>query len=89
MQHLSNLDNRFGQGFAPEAAWLEQAVTTGEASRMTGVAVATLETWRSRGGGPPFLKLGRRNVRYQRRVLLAWMAEHERRNTADQGPGHG
>jgi hypothetical protein len=56
---------------------------------MTGVAVTTLETWRSRGGGPPFLKLGRRNVRYQRRVLLAWMAEHERRNTADQGPGHG
>lgn len=89
MQHLSNFDNRFGQGSAPDAAWLEQVVTTGEASSMTGVAVATLETWRSHGGGPPFLKLGRRNVRYQRRVLLAWMAEHERRNTADQGPGHG
>lgn len=67
--------------------WLDEAVATGEASRITGVPACTLATWRSRGGGPQFLKLGGRTVRYQRRALFAWMAEHRRSNTADRG-GH-
>jgi len=66
-------------------AWLDEAVPTEEASRITGVPACTLATWRSRGGGPPFLKLGGRTVRYQRRALFAWMAEHCRTNTADRG----
>ncbi len=69
--------------------WLEEAVSTRAASRLTGVPVCTLETWRSRGGGPRFLKLGSKTVRYQRRELLDWMAGARRRNTADQGPSHG
>ena len=41
-------------------------VTTREASRLLGVAVATLTTWRTRGGGPPFRRIGTagRLVRY-------------------------
>jgi predicted DNA-binding transcriptional regulator AlpA len=69
--------------------WLEEAVNTSEASRLVGFPVCTLHTWRSRGDGPPFLKIGARSVRYQRRALLQWMAERQRRNTADKGEGHG
>ncbi len=64
--------------------WLDEAVDTAEASRITGFPACTLDTWRSRGEGPPFLKLGAA-VRYQRRTLFAWLAEHQRRNTADRG----
>ena len=68
--------------------WLEEAVSTRAASRITGVPICTLETWRSRGGGPPFLKLGSKTVRYQRRELLEWMAGQRRRDTSDAGAAH-
>ncbi|WP_375208300.1 helix-turn-helix transcriptional regulator [Hyphococcus sp.] len=64
--------------------WFDEAVNAAEAAKMTGVPPATLATWRSRGGGPRFLKLGR-VVRYRRRALLEWMAARERRHTGDTG----
>lgn len=69
--------------------WLDEAVNTAEASRIIGFPACTLHTWRSRGDGPPFLKIGARSVRYQRRTLLQWMAERQRQNTADRGQGNG
>jgi hypothetical protein len=69
--------------------WLDEAVTTAEASRILGVPACTLATWRSRGGGPPFLKLGGRAVRYQRRGLFEWLISRQRINTADRGDDHG
>jgi hypothetical protein len=68
---------------ADNPGWLEEAVNTRAASRLTGVPVTTLETWRSRGGGPKFLKLGAKTVRYQRRELLTWMVRQQYANTAD------
>jgi predicted DNA-binding transcriptional regulator AlpA len=64
--------------------WFDEAVTISDASIVTGVPPATLATWRSRGGGPKFLKLGR-VVRYRRRALYEWMAARERRHTGDAG----
>ena len=52
--------------------YLEGAVGTEEASRITGVPAATLETKRTRGGGPAFIKRGK-TVMYRRRTLLEWM----------------
>lgn len=59
-------------------------VEAGEASRIIGLAVATLNTMRSRGGGSGFIKVGKRAVRYQRRELLKFLAERRRCNTSDQ-----
>jgi hypothetical protein len=53
-----------------------------EASRISGIPVPTLRSNRTRGGGPPFLKLGR-SVRYDLDELIAWMRAHRVRNTAD------
>lgn len=44
--------------------------TEGAASYLA-LSPATLETWRSRGGGPPFTKMGS-NVRYAYTDLAAW-----------------
>lgn len=52
--------------------WLDEAIDTPEVSRLTGVPVCTLTTWRCRGGGPRFLKYGK-SVRYRRRAVLGWM----------------
>lgn len=56
-----------------------------EAAYLTGTSGRTLEAWRLHGGGPPFIALGRRAVRYRRRDLLEWIEARRRRSTSDPG----
>jgi helix-turn-helix protein len=49
----------------------DDLVNTAEASKITTLAVSTLETLRCRGGGPPYYKISRRVV-YRRADLLAF-----------------
>jgi hypothetical protein len=54
--------------------WLEEAVDTPEASRLTGVPIESLTTLRSRGGGPLYTRpKNSRLVRYIRRHLYEWL----------------
>lgn len=53
-----------------------------EASALTGTPVATLETLRSRGGGPRFVKRGTR-VLYAVRDLRAWLEAGARFSTSE------
>ena len=64
--------------------WLDEAVSTAEASRITGSPVATLETTRVRGGGPVFYKLGKKVI-YTRRSCFEWLAARRRTSTSDSG----
>lgn len=56
------------------------------AARYIGLSPSTLNKFRVFGGGPVFLKLGRR-VAYDLADLDAWLSERRRRSTSD--PGHG
>lgn len=57
------------------------------------ISVRTLQSWRHRGGGPPFRKYGAL-VRYHGSAVLQWDASRGRRTTSDaplrviQGKGH-
>ena len=62
---------------------LQEVSTTEEAARFLRLQKQTLEAWRLRGTGPPFVKLGRRVV-YRREALERFMAERERRSTSDE-----
>ena len=42
-----------------------------------GISRITLQSWRSRGEGPPYLKIGRL-VRYRRQALTDWLETRER-----------
>jgi len=64
--------------------WLDEAVPTAEASRITNEPIPTLETKRVRGGGPVFLKLGK-SVRYTRRACFEYLAARRRTSTSDSG----
>ena len=68
------------------AVWLLEAVDTEEAARMANLSPATLATWRSRGGGPKFRKLGHKTVRYIRIDVLEWMQNNGRDNTTARSP---
>ena len=46
------------------------------------VSVRTLQSWRHRGGGPPFRKYGEL-VRYKGSAVLEWDESRSRRSTSD------
>jgi hypothetical protein len=69
---------------APPPLFEPGAFSTPLAADYLGLSPATLETLRTRGGGPPFSKLGRRVV-YAREDLDAWLVERKRASTADRG----
>lgn len=58
------------------------AVDVRAASRIIGFSVATLNGWRTKGGGPPFVKAGR-SVRYRLIDLETWMADRVVANTGE------
>jgi len=62
----------------------EEFLTTPEASDFLKLAVPTLQGYRVTGGGPPFVKMGRRVV-YRRSDLLAFAANNLRKSTSDPG----
>jgi hypothetical protein len=53
-----------------------------QAAKHIGLSPATLAKLRCWGGGPEYLKLGRR-VMYERHVLDAWVDRRRARNTSD------
>jgi len=61
---------------------------THSAAAYLGLTRKQLEHWRCRGGGPPFLKVSRRIVRYSRADLDTWMAEHRVHNTCEEVQNH-
>jgi predicted DNA-binding transcriptional regulator AlpA len=55
-----------------------------EAAEYIGLSASTLSKRRVFGGGPKYLKLGRRVV-YDTRELDAWLDAHRRASTSDAG----
>jgi predicted DNA-binding transcriptional regulator AlpA len=68
----------------PVAADPDAALNENQAAEFLGVSVRTLQAWRVRGGGPPYVKIGRA-VRYQRRALVTFQQEHTVTSTTDAG----
>ncbi len=58
--------------------------TEREEAERIGVSVRTIQSWRTKGTGPEFLKLGRA-VRYNPRSTDEWLASRVRTSTADRG----
>ena len=61
---------------------LQPKLSTPEAARLIGLSPATLSTLRTRGGGPPFLKVGSRVV-YDPADLEKWLNDRRRLSTSD------
>lgn len=53
-----------------------------DVAQLLGHAKATLRKWRVNGGGPRYVKISRRSVRYRHSDLLEWIEKHLVRNTS-------
>ena len=56
---------------------------TDDVAKILLVSKATLDTWRSRGGGPAFVKYNRA-VRYRREDVERFISERIRENTSSR-----
>ena len=54
------------------------------AAKLLGVGVRCLENWRGRGGGPEFVRISKRCVRYRRGTLIDYAAARTFASTADE-----
>jgi predicted DNA-binding transcriptional regulator AlpA len=61
----------------------DDLLTTAQAAEWLGVSQQWLETRRSRGGGPPFVRLSPRVVRYPRSETRSWLNQRAHARTAD------
>jgi hypothetical protein len=55
-----------------------------DAARLLSLSVRTLQAWRIRLAGPPFVRVGRA-VRYRRRDLIAWIDANTMGSSARRG----
>lgn len=60
-----------------------------EVAYLAAVSTRTLEAFRLHGGGPPYIVIGKRAVRYRRGDVIAWLDARRRRSTSDPGSGTG
>jgi len=56
---------------------------TTEAAFLLGLSPRTLEALRLRGGGPPFIAVTPKAIRYRRQDLENWIAARRRVSTSD------
>lgn len=65
---------------------LKNLLTTHEAAKLLRASHRTLEGWRFRNVGPPYIQLGERGIRYSRDDLEAWLeGQMQRPRTAAVG----
>lgn len=68
----------------PHTTTQRRMLRTAEAAEYCGSSASTFEKLRLYGGGPRFVKIGRRVV-YDPADLDAWLAAHRRTSTSDRG----
>lgn len=61
---------------------LDQLLTEKEAAALICYSPRALQNWRVRGGGPAYVKVSARSIRYQRRDVLKWIEDRKQLNTA-------
>jgi hypothetical protein len=63
---------------------LDALVDEAKAAQILDVTPRALQAWRQRGGGPPYVSISSRCVRYRRRDLIAWIESRLKSSTSDQ-----
>ena len=78
------------QGFAPpsdayDPEYWEALINEDTAARFLGFSVRALQGWRYRGGGPRYVRVSARGIRYRRKDCRTWSEARLRTSTSDPG----
>lgn len=72
-----------GTGFPPISTHPAALLTEEQAAALLSVSMRTLQGWRTRGGGPKFVSISKRAVRYRVADLMAWIDDRTATSTSD------
>jgi predicted DNA-binding transcriptional regulator AlpA len=61
-----------------------EILLTREAAAHLRAAESTLEKWRIRGDGPPFIRIGPRKIAYRLSDLDSWLETRRSRSTSER-----
>lgn len=67
---------------ARDPDYLDKLIPEREAADFIAYTPRALQNWRSRGGGPKYVAISSRSIRYRRRDLIAWAEARLRDNTS-------
>jgi len=73
------------ENLARDPDYLDRLLNEVQAAGFLGFSIRALQGWRVKGGGPRFVKIGGKAVRYRRRDLIAFAESNLRANTCDPG----
>src|SRR3954451_10379858 len=62
----------------------EVFLTEGQLSEREDIGRRTLQRWRQTGDGPPYIRLGRRQIRYRLSAYVEWAKTREFRHRAHE-----
>lgn len=62
--------------------YLDRLITERDAADFLGYTMRALQNWRLRGGGPLYVKVSNRSIRYRRRDLQAWVESKLAKHTS-------
>lgn len=62
---------------------LDRLLSEAEAAKFIRYTKRALQNWRVRGGGPRYIRVSARSIRYRRRDLLAWIEVRLQSSTSD------
>ena len=86
INHKSGMDvARFSKVAEDDAEFWHALINEQDAAEFLGLSVRTMQGMRYRGGGPRYLALSPRCVRYRRIDLREWAETHLRTSTSDPG----
>jgi predicted DNA-binding transcriptional regulator AlpA len=63
----------------------QQLYTEEEVAKILHISSRTLQAWRLKGFGPPFVKMGSKSIRYKSCDLVAYIEDHTKTSTSDSG----
>ena len=67
----------------PDPDYYDRLINEREAAQYLSYTVRALQNWRVRGGGPIYVKVSARSIRYRRRDLVAWVESRLVSNTSE------
>ena len=68
-----NIETRTKPDRSLEADYLHCLLDENAAAEFLGYSRRALQNWRTRGGGPSYVKVSSRSVRYRRSELIEWI----------------
>ncbi len=68
---------------ARDPDYLDRMINENEAATFIGYTIRALQGWRVKGGGPRFIRVSARSIRYRRRDLITWAEERLKASTSE------